>query len=159
VGGSVAAAGIALRTRDETTLQAFGLSLAELDALDVHEQAKRILQAVGASVGDVQEDELTHASAAALLALLADDGATGADAVRVFVVEYVFEISLTEIGDELRDGTRDGWASVDVEDKVHDLIETRVAQVELPATIDGDNIREVVDRALDDARTYLKATR
>lgn len=159
VGGSVAAAGLALRNRDEPTLRAFGLNLAELDALDSHEQAKRILDAVGASVGDLQEEELTQASAAALLCLLEDEGATGADAVRVFVVEYVFEVSLTEIGNELRDGTRDGWASVEVEDKLHDLIEARVAQVDLPDAIGSDNIRAVVDRALADARTYLMAER
>lgn len=159
VGGSVAAAGLALRNRDEATLRAFGLNLAELDALDSHEQAKRILDAVGASVGDLQEEELTQASAAALLGLLEDEGATGVDAVRVFVVEYVFEVSLTEIGNELRDGTRDGWASVDTEDKLHDLIEARVAQVALPDDVSSDNIRSVVDRALDDARTYLMSTR
>ena len=55
--------------------------------------------------------------------------------------EYVFEVSLTEIGDEFRDGTRDGYATVDEEDKLHDLIETRVAQVDLPANLGRTNSR------------------
>lgn len=159
VGGSVAAAGLALRNRDGPALGQWGLSLQELDGLDLHEQAKRILDAVGASVGDLQEDELTQASAAALLALLDDKDATGADAVRVFVVEYVFEVSLTEIGDELRNGTRDGWATVQQEDKLHDLIEARVSQIELSATIGSADIQQAVYTALDDARTFLRAKR
>jgi hypothetical protein len=159
VGGSVAAAGLAYRNRDPATLQRFNLTLAELDSLDTHEQAKRILAAVGTSLGDVQEEELTRASGSALLALLEDDAPTGADGVRAFVVEYVWEVSLTEIGDELRDGERDGWASVDEEDKLRDLIETRVAQVDLPQNLGSDDIHAAVYTALDDARTLLKARR
>jgi len=156
VGGSVAAAGLALRNRDEGTLRAFNLTLAELDALDSHEQAKRILDAVGASIGDLQEEELAGASAAALLALLANEGTTAADAVRIFVVEYVFGVSLTEIGNEFRDGTRDGWASVEYEDKLRDLIEASAVQIELPEQLGSDDIQAAVYTALDDARTYMR---
>jgi hypothetical protein len=159
VGGSVAAAGLAYRNRDNETLQRFNLSLAQLDALDPHEQGKSILAAVGASLGDLQEEELTQASAAALLALLGDEAATGEDAVRVFVCEYVFEVSLTEIGDEFRDGTRDGWATVDEEDKLRDLIEARVGQIELPDNLGSDDIQAAVYTALDDARIFMRARR
>lgn len=107
VGGSMAAAGLAFRDRDQPTLERFGLSLAELDALDPHEQARRILEAVSGSVGGIQEDELQYASAVALVTLLAD-GATADDHVRAFITDYVFEVSITEVGNELRDGTRDG---------------------------------------------------
>lgn len=151
------AAGLAYRNRDASTLERFSLTLAELDGLDSYEQAKRILAAVGSSLGDLQEDELTQASAAALLTLLEDDEATGEDAVRVFVSEYVFEVSLTEIGDEFRDGTRDGWATVDQEDKLRDLIEARVAQIELPTNLASDDIQAAVYTALDDARTFMRA--
>jgi hypothetical protein len=156
VGGSVAAAGLAFRDRDQPTLERFGLSLAELDALDPHEQARRILEAVSGSVGGIQEDELHHASAVAVLALLAD-GATAEDAVRAFITDYVFEVSITEVGNELRDGTRDGLTTVDEEDQLHDLIETAVNQVDLPAQLDAGNIQEAIFKALDDARTYLRA--
>jgi hypothetical protein len=159
VGGSVVAAGLAYRNRDESTLRRLNLSLAELDGLDSYGQAKQILAAVGASLGDVQEEELTQASASALLAMLQDDSPTGDDAVRVFVTEYVFEVALTEIGNEFRDGTRDGWATVDEEDKLRNLIEVRVGQVELPATLGPDDIQGAVYTALDDARTFLKARR
>lgn len=159
VGGSVAAAGLALRNRDDGTLQFFNLTLAELDALDSYEQAKRILNAVGASLGDLQEEELVGASAAALLALLANEGTTGADAVRIFVVEYVFGVSLTEIGDQFRNGTRDGWASVEYEDKLRDLVEASAAQIDLPENLSSDEIQAAVYTALDDARTYMRAER
>jgi hypothetical protein len=156
VGGSVAAAGLALRERDEDTLQRFGLTLAELDGLDPHEQARRILDAVAGSVGGIQEDELQHASGVAVLALL-DERATAEDAVRAFITDYVFEVSITEVGDELRNGTRDGYTTVDEEDQLRDLIETAVNQLDLPKRLDANNIQEVIYKALDDARTFLRA--
>jgi hypothetical protein len=155
VGGSVAAAGLALRARDDETLQRFGLTLAELDSLDAHEQARRILDAVSGSVGGIQEDELQHASGVAVLALL-DDGATADDAVRAFITDYVFEVSITEVGDELRNGTRDGYTTVDLEDQLRDLIETSVNQLDLPARVDADNIQAAIYNSLDDARTFLR---
>ena len=157
VGGSVAAAGLALRDRDEATLVRFGLTLAELDGLDAHEQAHRILDAVAGSVGGIQEDELQHASAVAILALLAE-GTTPEDAVRVFITDYVFEISITEVGAELRNGTRDGYTTVDQEDQLRDLIETCVNQLDFPDRLDADNIQEVIYNSLDDARTFLRAS-
>ncbi|MCA1678225.1 MAG: hypothetical protein LC777_04370 [Actinobacteria bacterium] len=59
VGGSVAAAGLALRDRDGDALQRYGLTLAELDGLDPHEQARRILGSPGVIVG---EDHLSESS-------------------------------------------------------------------------------------------------
>jgi hypothetical protein len=159
VGGGVAAAGLALRDRDADALLRFGLTLSELDGLGSYEQAQRILDAVGASLGGLEEDELNRASAAALLALLTEEGASGADAVRLFVTEYVFEVTLTEIGDEFRDGTRDGFATVELEDKLHDLIEADVSQVDLPDTLGLDDVQQAIFTALDDARTFLRAHR
>jgi hypothetical protein len=156
VGGSVVAAGLALRDRDEQALQRFGLTLSELDALNAHEQARLILEAVAGSVGGIQEDELQHASGVAALTLL-DDGATAEDAVRAFVVDYVFEVAITEVGDQFRDGTRDGYTTVDEEDRLRDIIETGVNQIDLPQRLDAENIQRVVYRALDEARTYLQA--
>lgn len=156
VGGSVAAAGLAVRDRDPAMLERFGLTLGELDGLNPHEQARRILDAVAGSVGGIQEDELQHASAMAVLALL-DDNASPEDAVRAFITDYVFEVSITEVGNELRDGTRDGFTTVDEEDQLRDLIETAVNQVDLPARLDAENIQAVIFQALDDARTYLRA--
>jgi hypothetical protein len=153
----VAAAGLALRDRDETTLRQFGLTLAELDGLDAPEQARRILDAVAGSVGAIQEDELQHASAVAILALLEQE-ATAEDAVREFISDYVFEVSITEIGDELRDGTRDGYTTIEQEDRLRDLIETSVNQLELPDHLAAENIQQVIYKALDDARTYLRAS-
>jgi hypothetical protein len=156
VGGSVAAAGLAYRGRDEGTLRQFGLSLAQLDGLDAHEQARLILDAVTGSVGGMQEDELQHASGVAVLALL-DPDTTSDDAVRAFITDYVFDVSITEVGDELRDGTRDGYTTVDEEDQLSDIIETCVNQVDLPQQLAADNIQAAIYKALDDARAFLRA--
>ncbi len=157
VGGSVAAAGLALRDRDADALQRYGLRLTELDGLDPHEQARRILDAVSGTTGGIQEDELQHASGVAVLALL-DEGANADDAVRAFITDYVFEISITEVGDELRNGERDGYTTVDQEDQLRDLIEAGVNQIDFPDRLDADNIQEVIYKALDDARTFLRAS-
>lgn len=156
VGGSVAAAGLALRGGDEGTLQKFGLTLADLEDLDPFEQARQILDAVSGSVGGIQEDELQHASGVAILAVLAD-GATADDAVRAFIVNYVFEVAITEVGDAIRDGTRDGYTTIDEEDQVRELIETAVNHLELPDRLEPENIQEAIYKALDDARTFLRA--
>jgi hypothetical protein len=157
VGGTAAAVGLAYRNRDAGTLARFNLTLAELDALDSFEQTKRILAAVGASLGDVPEEELMRASGSALLALLQDESPTGADGVRAFVTEYVWEVSLTEIGDAFRNGDRDGFASLDDEEQLRAVIETRVSQVELPEHLGTNDIQAAVYTALDDARTFIKA--
>jgi hypothetical protein len=156
VGGTIAAAGLAVRSRDEATLQQLGLSLEALDGLDAFEQARRILDAVAGSVGAIQEDELQHAAGVAILSLL-DDGATPDDAVRAFIADYVFEVSITEVGDELRDGSRNGFTTVDQEDRLRDLLETCVNQLDLPDQLDGSNIQAAIYNALDDARTFLRA--
>jgi hypothetical protein len=156
IGGSVAAAGLALRAGDADTLARFGLALGDLAGLDAFDQAGRILEAVAGSVGGIQEDELRTASAEALLALLQDGAATAADAVRIFVVEYVFAVSLTEIGDDFRDGRRPGWASVSDEDVLHDLIEAKVKQVDIPENLAGDDLQQAIYDALDEARAFLR---
>jgi hypothetical protein len=99
---------------------------------------------------------LRTASAEALLALLQDDAATAADAVHIFITEYVFAVSLTEIGDDLRDGRRPGWASVSDEDVLHDLIEAKVKQVEVPHNLAGDDLQQAIYDALDEARAFLR---
>src|ERR1039458_9963766 len=104
----------------------------------------------------MQEDELQHASGVAVLALL-DPDTTPDDAVRAFITDYVFEVSITEVGDELRDGTRDGYTTVDEEDQLRDIIETCVNQVDLPQQLAADKIQAAIYKALDDARAFLRA--
>jgi len=157
VGGSVATAGLAVRAGDDETLRQFGLRLADLADLEPHEQARTILDAVAGSLGAIQEDELQHAAGVAVLALL-DENATADDAVRAFIADYVFEISITEVGNELRNGTRDGYTTVDQEDQLRNLIEACVNQLELPVQLDATNIQEAIYSALDDSRTFLSAS-
>jgi hypothetical protein len=59
----------------------------------------------------------------------------GATAIRVFIVEYLYEIAITEMGAQLRDGRRDGATTVSDEDMVKDFIRARVDQIELPSDL------------------------
>jgi hypothetical protein len=154
VGGSVAAAGLAYRNRDEQTLAEFGLSLAVLDGLDAFDQARFILDVVAGSVGAITEDELQHASGVAVLALL-DPANSPADAIREFVTDYVFEVAITEVGEQLRQGARDGHTTVAQEDRLRSIIRSCVGQVDLPAQVTTSNIQQAIYYALGDARTYF----
>lgn len=155
VGGAVLAAGLAVRAGDAGTLDALGLSLDELRGLRPLAQCSRILNALVGSGADIDEAEMRSASSTALVAVLTEDLSPSA-AVRVFIVEYVMEISVTELGATMREnGT--GEVSVQVEDGLRSLV---TAQVDGLALDDGrlgpQQLQDALHEALGSARGVLK---
>ncbi len=137
IGGNVAAAGYALRAGDAAALRRLGLDLAVLATLSPRRQAQRILQVLAGPAATIADGEMSRAAASMIIALLeADTAPTPAETVALFATEYVFEVMLTELGSEMRDGTRDGAATITPEQQLHDLIEARVASLRL----DGDSV-------------------
>jgi hypothetical protein len=132
-GGRAVGAGYALRAGDATTLAALGLDLGELQGLDAFSATERILDQLVPATGSIADGEMRKAAANALLELLDSTGPVdGAAAMRMFIVEYIYEIAITEIGHQLRDGSRDGASTVGEEELVRDYIRARVDQIELP---------------------------
>ena len=133
VGGAVLAAGLAVRAGDATTLDSLGLSLTELQSLGPLAQCARILNALVGSGADIDEAEMRSASSTALVALLTENLSPTA-AVRTFIVEYVMEITVTELGATMREnGTGD--VSVQVEDGLRSLVTAQVDQLEARARV------------------------
>jgi hypothetical protein len=60
---------------------------------------------------------------------------------------------MTELGAKMRDGTRDGAAAVVTEDEIHDLIEARVASLQ----IEGNSVNaQDLEAALDDVLEFTR---
>jgi hypothetical protein len=156
VGGAVLAAGLAVRAGDAGTLDALGLSLAELRTLGPLAQCARILNALGGSGADIDEAEMRSASSTALIVVLTENLSPAA-AVRVFIVEYVMEISVTELGATMREnGT--GEVSVQVEDDLRSLVTAQVDQLALDdSQLGPQQLQDALYGALGSARAVLRA--
>jgi hypothetical protein len=159
-GGRAVAAGYALRAGDGAILAALGLDLGELRDLDVFSATERILDELVPATGSIEGGEMRKAAANVLLELLDSDAPPdGPAAIRLFIAEYIYEIAITEIGAQLRDGSRDGTSTVADEEMVKDFIRARVDQVELPADmVTPAQFQSAIDGGLEDTR-YLLGTR
>lgn len=158
IGGAVLAAGLAVRQGDAATLETLGLSLAELAEVSPLAQCSRILDALVGSGADIDESEIRGASSAALVAILTED-AGPAQAVRLFIVEYVMEVAVTELGASLRaDGA--GEVSIQIEDELRSLATARADQLELDGERLGpDELQNAVYETLGVVRQVLEAMR
>lgn len=156
VGGAVLAAGLAVRARDASTLASLGLSLDELHGLGPLAQCSRILNALVGSGADIDEAEMRSASSTALVAVLTED-LTPSAAVRIFIVEYVMEITVTELGATMRE-SGSGEVSVQVEDGLRSLITAQVDQLALDeGQLGPQQLQDALYGALGSARAVLRA--
>lgn len=154
VAGGVLAAGLALGRGDAGALRELGLDLAELRTLSPHKQVNKILNVVVGTGGAIEENELRAANTRALRQLLVD-GLSGADAVRVFVVEYVMQVYSSECGVKARDGTRPGRDSAEVERQLRSALTARVSQLAIPEdAVSAARLSQVIGEAL---KTMQKA--
>lgn len=156
VGGAVLAAGLAVRAGDASTLGSLGLSLDELRGLRPLAQCARILNALVGSGADIDEAEMRSASSTALVAVLTEDLSPSA-AVRTFIVEYVMEISVTELGATMRENGS-GEVSVQVEDALRSLATAQVDQLALDdGRLGPQQLQDALHEALGSARAVLSA--
>jgi hypothetical protein len=154
----VLAAGLALRSGDGTTLSALGLSFDELRSLGPVAQCSRILNALVGSGADIDEAEMRSAASTALVVVLTEDLSPIA-AVRTFIVEYVMEITVTEIGNTMRQNGS-GEVSVEVEDGLRSLVTAQVDQLPLDeAQLGPQQLQDALYGALGSARAVLRAMR
>ncbi|HEV7565552.1 MAG TPA: hypothetical protein VGO31_06300 [Microbacteriaceae bacterium] len=157
IGAGVAAAGYALRAGDAAALRRLGLDLAALAALPPSQQAQRIIAALAGPASTIEDGEVTAAASTMIIRLLeADAPPTAAEAVAVFATEYVYEIMLTELGSEMRDGTHDGSATIVTEDELHSVIEARVVSLAIEGeSIAADALESAIDEVLEFTRRVL----
>jgi len=156
-GARVAAAGYALRAGDATALRTLGLELAELVGLSPAQQAKRIIDVIVGTTATIEDAEIARASSSMIIALLErTTEPTPAEVVRIFAVEYVYEVFLTELGAEMRDGSRNGSASIVTENDIRDLIEARVASLQIEGdAVDAGALESAFDEVLEFTRRII----
>jgi hypothetical protein len=156
-GARVAAAGYALRAGDAAALRALGLDLAALAGLSPSQQARRIVDVIVGTAATIQDAEIARASATMVIRLLERDvEPPPAEVLRIFATEYVYEVFMTELGSEMRDGTRDGADGVVTEDDIHDLIEARVASLQIDgASVDAVDLEDALDDVLEFTRRII----
>jgi hypothetical protein len=146
--GSVIAAGLAVRRGDPDTLARLGLDLAELQGLNPFQQSQKILNVLIGSGAAVEESELRQANAPALRRILTDD-LNGAEAIRVFLVEYAMQIFDSECGETMRDGSRPGDDALRAEREVRSAVSMRVELIDLPDNaVSPDDLAAAINTAL-----------
>jgi hypothetical protein len=156
-GARVAAAGYALRAGDAAALRELGLDLVALAGLSPAQQAQRIVDVIVGTATTIQDAEIARASANTIIALLeAEAQPAPAEIIRIFAIEYVYEAFITEFGSTMRDGGRDGAASVVTEDEIRELIKACVASLQIEGTsVDANDLEVALNDVLEFTRRII----
>jgi hypothetical protein len=110
-----------------------GLDLGELAGLSRYQQAQRILDAAIGPRGDVLDSELRKTNASVVLWALTEEVApTPTELATRWVVEYVWEVWITESGTVLQEHSADGNDRVRVEQEMRAALEATVSAHALP---------------------------
>jgi hypothetical protein len=128
-----------------------------LVTLSPRQQAHRIIDALGGTAANIADGEIARASSSMIIWLLeADAPPTAAETVAFFATECVYQIMLTELGGEMRDGTRDGAGTVVTENELHDVIDARVASLRIEGdSVDSDELEGAISEVLEFTRRVL----
>ncbi len=133
VGARAAAGAYGLRTGTASALEELGLSLDELAGLSRSEQARRLVDAALGPSGAVDESELRLANAELIYWALNEDAEpTPADLANRWVVEYVWQVWITEAGPVIRNHSANGRDSLRVEQEMRAALEATVSAGGLP---------------------------
>lgn len=132
-GGRALGGAYGARTGSAAALGELGLDLGELAGLSRYQQARRIVEAAMGPRGDVLDSELRQANASVVLwALTEEVEPTPADLANRWVVEYVWEVWVTESGPLLQEHSADGSDRVRLEQEMRAALEATVSVRALP---------------------------
>ena len=133
VGGRALGGAYGARTGTAATLGELGLDLEELVGLSRYQQAQRILDAAIGPRGDVLDSELRKTNASVVLwALTEEVEPTPVELANRWVVEYVWEVWITESGPTLQEHSADGSDRVRLEQEMRAALEATVSAHALP---------------------------
>lgn len=157
-GGTVLGAGYALRAGDATYLAELGLDLNRLQTLSPVRQCAEILDAVLGEGSHPDEHALRKASLEALKeVLIAPQPPAEGAALKAFVVNFVFELSLVELQRQVNEGTLTGTDVAKKEKMVRTYLDKRVQAITTPSgTIQPSDLRQ---RAADLTKEVIKILR
>jgi len=133
VGGRALGGAYGARTGNAATLGELGLDLRELAGISRYQQAQRILDAAIGPRGDVLESELRTTNASVVLwALTEEVEPTPVELANRWVVEYVWQVWITESGPVLQEQSADGNDRVRAEQEMRAALEATVSAHALP---------------------------
>jgi hypothetical protein len=132
-GGRALGGAYGVRAGAAATLGELGLDLGELTGLSRYQQAQRIVEAAIGPRGDVLDSELRQANASVVLwALTEEVEPTPAELANRWVVEYVWEVWVTESGPVLQEYSKDGSDRLRAEQEMRAALEATVSVHALP---------------------------
>jgi hypothetical protein len=132
-GGRALSGAYGARTGSAAALAELGLDLGELAGLTHYQQARRILDAAIGPRGDVLDSELRTTNAAVVTWALSEEvEPTPVDLANRWVVEYVWEMWITESGPNLEGYSADGYDRVRAEQEMRAALEATVSAHTLP---------------------------
>lgn len=150
-GGRAIAAAYAYDRGDADTLAGLGLDLAELQAMSLRQRCQAILDATMAAVDQPDDVAMRRAAVEILKEMLGADAMPAAiDAVRAFLVNYIFEIALVEVARTRQEGRLSASELSSREKRARDYLRRRVDALDL--SLDGAS---VAPSALSDAMARL----
>jgi hypothetical protein len=133
VGGRAVAGAYGLRGGVTAALADLGLALDDLAGLSRHQQAKRLLDAAAGPSGDIAESELRLANAELILWALSEETEPAPiDLANRWVVEYVWQVWISEAGAVIRSHSANGYDSLRVEQEMRAALEATVSARGLP---------------------------
>lgn len=134
-GGVVIGAGYALRQGDAAGLADLGLDLDQLRTLSPVRQCAAILDAVLGEGSHPDEYALRKASLESLKSILLSEAPPSElDALRGFVISFVFELALVELQKDLDAGNINAVVAARHEHNIRRYLERRVIALQLPTT-------------------------
>lgn len=155
VGGRALGGAYGVRTGTAATLGELGLDLGELTGLSRYQQARRILDAAIGPRGDVLESELRTTNASVVLwALTEEVEPTPVELANRWVVEYVWQVWITESGPVLQEHSAVGKDRVRVEEEMRAALEATVSAHALPEgrPLTNADFTSAIDSALGSLR-------
>lgn len=150
-GGRALGGAYGARTGTAGALAELGLDLGELSGLSKYQQAKRILDAAIGPRGDVLDSELRKTNAEVVLWALSEEiEPTPVEMANRWVVEYVWQVWLTESGPTLQEHSGAGYDRLRAEQEMRVALEALVSARGLPADrpLTGADFTAAIDGAL-----------
>lgn len=159
-GGAALGAAYAIRRGEAGPLDELDLSLENLRGLSPLRQCAAIVDAVLGEGGHPDEQALRKASLESLKQILQSESPPGEiEAVRGFVVNFVFELTLVELQADLDAGAVDAAESARREKGIRRYLERRVNQVRLPESgqVKSSDLRAIAARIAGEAIRVMRA--
>lgn len=144
-----------VRTGNAAAVGELGLDLGELAGLTRYQQAQSILDAAMGPRGDVLDSEMREANAAVVLWALSEEIAPApVEMANRWVVEYVWQLWITESGPTMQLRSGEGFDRVRAEQEMRAALEATVAARELPSgrPLTSADFTSAIDGALSSLR-------